>query len=265
VLDELYALFSADDTVAGPTTEDDTDPETDEVCCCLSADSTMVSGVKTLQFQGQFQQLPVLIMLDSGSSSSFISTQLVSRLSLMTDPCQTVSVRVANGDIMHCSSFLSGAAWSFHHYQFQHDLKVLPLTSYDIILGMDWLQLFSPMKVDWHQQWLAIPYKGTTVWLYSISDTGDGESAELLVQLFSVPVTHEHQDTDLPPAISTLLTEFPEVLSPPDSLPPKREYDHEIPLVEGARPVTVKPYRYPPALKDEIETQVDAMLQQGII
>jgi hypothetical protein len=128
----------------------------------------MVSGVKTLQFQGQFQQLPVLIMLDSGSSSSFISTQLVSRLSLMTDPCQTVSVRVANGDIMHCSSFLSGAAWSFHHYQFQHDLKVLPLTSYDIILGMDWLQLFSPMKVDWHQQWLAIPYKGTTVWLYSI-------------------------------------------------------------------------------------------------
>jgi hypothetical protein len=55
------------------------------------------------------------------------------------------------------------------------------------------------------------------------------------------------------------------VLSPPDSLPPKREYDHEIPLVEGARPVTIRPYRYPPALKDKIETQVDAMLQEGII
>lgn len=35
--------------------------------------------------------------------------------------------------------------------------------------------------------------------------------------------------------------------------------------MEGARPVTVRPYRYPPALKDEIETQVDAMLKQGLI
>ena len=47
--------------------------------------------------------------------------------------------------------------------------------------------------------------------------------------------------------------------------PPKRSCDQEIPLVEGARPISVRPYRYPPALKDEIESQVDTMLHQGII
>jgi hypothetical protein len=36
-------------------------------------------------------------------------------------------------------------------------------------------------------------------------------------------------------------------------------------LVAGAHLVTVRPYRYPPALKDKIEAQVDTMMKQGII
>jgi hypothetical protein len=31
--------------------------------------------------------------------------------------------------------------------QFEHDLRILPLDSYDLILGMDWLELYSPMEV----------------------------------------------------------------------------------------------------------------------
>ena len=72
VLDELYALFS-DDTVDCPTPDGDDGPELKETCCCLSSDIVAHSRVKTLQFQGMFQQQPVLILLDSGSSTSFIS------------------------------------------------------------------------------------------------------------------------------------------------------------------------------------------------
>jgi len=60
-----------------------------------------------------------------------------------------MSVRVGNGDLVQCSTILPGVVWDIQQYQFTHDLRVLPLASYDIILGMDWLQLFSPMKVDW--------------------------------------------------------------------------------------------------------------------
>jgi hypothetical protein len=38
-----------------------------------------------------------------------------------------------------------------------------------------------------------------------------------------------------------------------------------IPLVPGAKPVYVRPYRYSPALKDEIEKQVADMLAKGLI
>ena len=77
--------------------------------------------------------------------------------------------------------------------------------------------------------------------------------------------TSSAQSSDLPLAVSQLLLEFPEITSPPTELPPKRDCDHAIPLIDGARPVNVRPYRYPPALKDKIEAQVDAMLQQGLI
>ena len=42
---------------------------------------------------------------------------------------------------------------------------MLPLTAYDIIIGMDWLEAFSPMTVHWQQKWLQIPYQGKMVLL----------------------------------------------------------------------------------------------------
>lgn len=114
VLDELYALFSTDDTVDGPTTEADDAPESEEQCCYVSATTTAQSGAKTLRFLGHFHHQPVLIMIDSGSSSSFISTQLVSELSLVTTSCATVSVRVANGKIQLLFPGLFGVYTSFN-------------------------------------------------------------------------------------------------------------------------------------------------------
>lgn len=149
VLDKLYALFTSEHIVAGTASDEETKPEAKATCCCLSADGIEVSGVKTLQFQGQFQQQPILILLDPGSSSSFINQKLVLALPILLVSCQTVAVRVANGEFMQCSSYLLEAIWNIHQYQFVHVLKILPISHYDIILGMNWLQLFSPMKVDW--------------------------------------------------------------------------------------------------------------------
>jgi hypothetical protein len=61
------------------------------------------------------------------------------------------------------------------------------------------------------------------------------------------------------------LDQFQGVVSPPVSLPPPRSCDHSIPLICGAKPVSMRSYKYPPALKDRIERQVETMLQQGVI
>jgi hypothetical protein len=62
-----------------------------------------------------------------------------------------------------------------------------------------------------------------------------------------------------------VLAEFKDVFAEPSSLPPHREYDHNVPLVPGAIPVNAKPYRYSPLHKDEIERQVKVLLQNGLI
>jgi hypothetical protein len=56
---------------------------------------------------------------------------------------------------------LPAAEWSIHQgTQFVTDLKVLPLPYYDMIIGMDWLEWHSPMKVDWLSKWIVINHKG---------------------------------------------------------------------------------------------------------
>lgn len=65
--------------------------------------------------------------------------------------------------------------------------------------------------------------------------------------------------------ISQLLQHFQSVFEPPAGYPPPRNCEHDIPLLLSATPVSVRPYRYPPAVKNEIEGQITAMLNSGII
>lgn len=122
---------------------------------------------------------------------------------------------------------------------------------------MDWLESFSPMKVHWKEKWLAIPYQGSTVVLQGMVN---GYNQDLLVQLSvasaDAPSVVANGVPDIHPDISLILQEFSHVFAPVDGLPPMRACDHAIPLQPGAQPVFIRPYRYPPALKDEIEKQV---------
>jgi hypothetical protein len=72
-------------------------------------------------------------------------------------------------------------------------------------------------------------------------------------------------DSPLLDAAVTLLVKFEVRFKEPSGLPPQCSFDHAIPLMPGARPMNLRPYRYNPAQKDEIEKQIKQMLAQGII
>ncbi|WVZ77708.1 hypothetical protein U9M48_025546 [Paspalum notatum var. saurae] len=171
---------------------------------------------------------------------------------------------VANGAILSCNSYIPQAVWSLQHRQFTSDLKILPLQHYDLILGMDWLEAHSPMKIHWKYKWLMIPYQGSSMLLHGQDSL---MTEEVLVQVCQLAVQDQLDlvQQSVPPVVSALLSEFAHVFEPVSSLPPKHHCDHVIPLVPGAQPVSVRPYRYPSALKDEIETQVHDLLHKGLI
>lgn len=68
-----------------------------------------------------------------------------------------------------------------------------------------------------------------------------------------------------PEAVQKLLEQYQHLFLRPDSLPPKRQVDHIIELLPGAQPFRLRPYRYTPQQKDEIEKQVKEMLDSGVI
>ncbi|WJX18744.1 hypothetical protein P8452_08513 [Trifolium repens] len=65
--------------------------------------------------------------------------------------------------------------------------------------------------------------------------------------------------------MEALLQQYDRVLKEPSGLPPRRDKEQAINLVEGHGAVNVRPYRYPHHHKNEIEKQVQEMLQSGII
>ena len=59
---------------------------------------------------------------------------------------------------------------------------------------------------------------------------------------------------EVPVEVQALLQKFSLVFEVPKGLPPRRQYDHSIPLIPRASPVSLRPYRIAPALKSEMES-----------
>jgi hypothetical protein len=120
------------------------------------------------------------------------------------------------------------------------------------------------MKVHWQQKWMCIPYGDSSAMLFGSAAASPPE--ETVIQVCSVDMsTPDKVSVALPQEIQQLIEEFVVVFEVPSDLPPTRNCDHSIPLIEDAQPVRMRPYRFAPALKDEIERQVSEMLKNGLI
>jgi hypothetical protein len=113
---------------------------------------------------------------------------------------------VVNGHTLQSLPEMLNAEWFIQCYQFHSDLKVLALKSYDMILGMEWLQRSSPMKIHWAQKWLSIPYNNGTITLQGILP----RSLECnMVELIRLSSEHQLIPLDqLPEDIQLLIQQF---------------------------------------------------------
>jgi hypothetical protein len=110
----------------------------------------------------------MVILVDSGSSHSFVDLSLAQLLSGVSPTLRPVQVQVANGQIIKCDIELKQACWSIQNLNFVIGLKFLPLPYYGMILGIDWLEVHSTMKVEWLNKWIVINFQGTSVQLQGL-------------------------------------------------------------------------------------------------
>lgn len=232
---------------------------------------------KSIRLRGWIQGTELLMLVDSGSSHSFIDEEVGRKLTGVEPLQQPLKVQVADGGQISCSGILPECHWWMQGHCFKSNFRLLALGGYDIILGMDWLQQHSPMKIDWNQKWLEFNYNQQLIRLMGVAQQTNhcfeisGEQllgmAKMGAIMYMVQLNENRhgEPTNIQPVVQELIQEFQSVFAEPKGLPPKRRCDHKIPLVEGAQPVNLRPYRYNPELKDEIERQIAEMLDSGVI
>jgi hypothetical protein len=192
----------------------------------------------------------LVALIDSGSTHNFIGEEAARRTSLTLQQRPHLTALVANSERVTCEGVIRDAPLLVDGEPFPADLFVMPLASYDVVLGTRWLGVLGPIVWDLSRQRMTFQRLGRTISWTSMARP-------------SPPALRATVDAGA--LLEALLLVYGAVFADPTGLPPKRAHDHRITLKPDAQPVAVRPYRYPAAHKDELERQCAAMMEQGII
>jgi hypothetical protein len=142
--------------------------EAEAYCHMIMSQEAMPASYnsRTLKFVGNIQGHEVVISVDSGSTHSFVSEKLAPMLFGVSHMPRAVFVQVVNSQTLRSATKIQKAEWSIQGHMFVSDLKELPLPYYDVIVGIDWLEAHSPMKIDWLNKWDILNCAGTVVQLH---------------------------------------------------------------------------------------------------
>ncbi|XP_031104476.1 uncharacterized protein LOC116007955 [Ipomoea triloba] len=243
-------------------------------------------GLNTIKLLGAIGRQQLVILVDSGSTHSFLDPKLLTQLRIESERAHPLRVTVANGEQLICDSICKGMKWQVQEEWFEKDFRLLRLGGCDMVLGMDWIDQFAPIQlhtrppgISFHKEGKRVLLKGLTrkpqiLQAATKKDTKrwqkNGVQGFLIDCEGLVNEANEHQcclvtmQTDFK-ELAELIQEFQDLFDEPKALPQKRAYDHSIPLIPGAQPVNKRPYRYSFDQKNTIEKMVEEMLKAGVI
>ncbi|GJX69778.1 retrotransposable element Tf2 [Tanacetum coccineum] len=178
-----------------------------------------------------------------------------------------------------------GFKWSIQGYQFKTGVMLLPLGGCEMVLGIQWLSTLGNIQWNFHDLVMRFVYEGQKVCLKGTKQSelqwinrkqlhkcvGEKNDAcyptiNCIWPVASLNLMQSSQEEgEYPLELQSLLEEFGDVFAVPTELPPKRSFDHNIPLKDESNVVNIRPYKYPPNQKDVIETMVTELLDSGVI
>uniref|UniRef100_A0A453NRI9 Reverse transcriptase n=1 Tax=Aegilops tauschii subsp. strangulata TaxID=200361 RepID=A0A453NRI9_AEGTS len=218
-------------------------------------------------------------LLDSGSTSSFINQDFAVKANCQLLPVKGRTIAVAGGGKLLSTAVVPNCEFQMAKLKLTHNFRVLSLPSHDVILGYDWMTVVSPVSFNIPEKQFSFTKEGkqtVTTAVFNNSDNIKEVPAEemnklldkgvegFLLQVHNI-LMEAPEGTPTPPQIQKLLLQYADLFEEPKELPPKRALDHTIPLVPGATPPHVRPYRVPQHQKQEMEDQIRKLLAAHLI
>jgi hypothetical protein len=249
-------------------------------------DTDMIASVRAtgqlIKLSGLVNQYTAVIMVDSGSTSDFISYEYVKQHSLAVKEYKhSKCVWLADGQHHTVNSYVE-CELQIGELVECIQLGVIPLVDYDVIVGSPWLKRHNP-SIDWSTGIVRVSSQGrqcvlplhthshvATIQMVSAiqmkREVQKGEDMYLVLIQDAVEHTSDSKATisgDAAAIISEYKDVFPDEL--PSHLPPVREIDHRIELEPGQNPPSKPTYRMSQPEMDELKKQLVELLDKGYI
>nr|GFA07611.1 hypothetical protein [Tanacetum cinerariifolium] len=210
-----------------------------------SPDSNIITGMFLLN--NRYAK----ILFDTGADRSFVSTSFSDLIDIAPTTLENhYDIELADGKIIGVNTIVRGYTLNFMNHPFNIDLMHVPLGSFDVIIGMDWLTKYHRVIICDEkivpQEYLS---KGSDVFLAHITtkeakDKSEGKRLEDM------------------PIVRYFLEVFQEDLP---GIPPARQVEFQIDLVPGAAHVAWAPYRLAPSEMKELAEQLQELFDKGFI
>ncbi|CAJ2638233.1 uncharacterized protein LOC123886120, partial [Trifolium pratense] len=206
---------------------------------------------------------PLIAIIDTGATHSFISVDCMKRLSI---PVSEMSGRMeietpANGSVTTRLVCRDCPITVFGRH-FGMDLVCIQLSGIDVIFGMNWL-IFNRVHINCCEKTVVFPKPEESLHLMSKKEVVESlkEPVEVYALFASLKMEGEVKVEELP-----VVCEFPDVF-PEDvsDVPPKREVEFTIDLVPGTSPISMAPYRMSASELNELKKQLEELLEKKFI
>ncbi|XP_041001674.1 uncharacterized protein LOC121247377 [Juglans microcarpa x Juglans regia] len=234
-----------------------------------------VPSLKTMRLVGKIGKNLVIVLIDTGSTHSFIDVNVVRKIRLPVEESH-LAVQVANGATFPCQGCCKAVLLRLQSCDILANLYLLTLGGCDIFFGVDWLRSLGTIQWNFADLSIRFHIEGRKLLLQGLKPPENSLEEEptlskttlvkgrgIWLQLMEADNTKGRAPVD--PAIQAVLDNFQTVFAEPSGLPPPRSHDHQIQLQEAAKPTCVRPYHYPYYQKEEIEKLVREMLKARII
>ncbi len=252
--------------------------ETDQRMGSLSLNALKAKGPRGLLYA------PICIgghifqaLIDTGATDFFVDLATAKRLNLKIEHDEHTFKAVNSAEVA-TSGTSKDVEIQFGAWTGRVTAVVAPIDDYEVVIGMSLLtQLQAMIKPDSDVVVVLNPsgacvvpgkrVKGTPQRVLSTMQLAKGLRRGLPTYIASLQEEELLEGEEIPAPIEGVLTEFGDVMPPelPKQLPPKREIDHRIDLVHGARPPAQAPYRMAPPELQELRRQLTELVDSGFI
>ncbi|XP_021995709.2 uncharacterized protein LOC110892882 [Helianthus annuus] len=211
---------------------------------CISLNAIMrVPSYSTMRVIGAIGTKPLQILIDSGSTHNFLNLELALRMRYPIKEVAELNITVADGNKTSCTQLCENFKWMMQGNWFSTDVMLVPLSNYDMVLGVQWLQTLD--DINWNFKQLTMKFKMNVL----LSDPKGIASTQLysLQTLDGDIFQHETRvvQNNENEALNSLLKKYDDVFVVPTVLPPKRNCDHKILLKDESIAINQRAYGYP--------------------